>query len=177
MAGERTIKPDEIGEKFMNPTDTYRDSTSDTAKNNSDGRGNLTAVETPTDLPRVNGPQSKRLSRILTAAAVVVTVIAAGIYYFAFVAPFESTDDAFIDAHVTTVAPQVAGRVERVLVKDDQLVNAGDVLLQMDARDYESKLAMPVDSINHAHQHGPGCGHTAVEHQGHRDMHARRQWT
>jgi len=125
----------------MNTTSTNHDSTADTAKNNSDSRGNLMAVEMPTDLPRVNGTQRKPHSRILTAAVVLVAVIAAGVYYFVFVAPFESTDDAFIDAHVTTVAPQVAGRVERVLVNDNQIVNAGDVLLQIDARDYESKLA------------------------------------
>ena len=125
----------------MNTTSTNHDSTADTAKNNSDSRGNLMAVEMPTDLPRVNGTQRKPHSRILTAAVVLVAVIAASVYYFVFVAPFESTDDAFIDAHVTTVAPQVAGRVERVLVNDNQIVNAGDVLLQIDARDYESKLA------------------------------------
>jgi len=124
----------------MNPTETHRDSTAETTKNNFDGRANLTAVETPTDSPRANGTSNKRLSRILTAAVVLMAVIAAVAYYFVFVAPFESTDDAFIDAHVTTVAPQVAGRVERVLVNDNQLVNAGDVLLQIDARDYESKL-------------------------------------
>lgn len=125
----------------MNPTETFRDTTQESAKNNSDGRGNLTAVQTPSDSPRVSGTQGKRLSRILTGVVVLAAVIATVAYYFVFVAPFESTDDAFIDAHVTTVAPQVAGRVERVLVKDNQLVNAGDVLLQIDARDYESKMA------------------------------------
>jgi membrane fusion protein, multidrug efflux system len=126
------------GEYFMNSTN--HDTTAETATNDPNTRGNLTAVETPTDSPRGNGAQSKRLSRILTAAVVLVAVIAAGVYYFVFVGPFETTDDAFIDAHVSTVAPQVAGRVEQVLVNDNQFVNAGDALLQIDARDYKSKL-------------------------------------
>ncbi len=125
----------------MNTTSTNHDSMAENAKNNFDGRGDLTAVETPPHSQRANGSQSKRLTRILAAAAAVAVLIATGIYYFAFVAPFESTDNAFIDAHVTTVAPQVAGRVERVLVTDNQLVNVGDFLLQIDARDYESKVA------------------------------------
>lgn len=131
----------------MNPTDTHRDSTTETANHNSGGRGNLTAAEGPKDSLRAGRAQSKRVSGILSAAAVLVAVIAAGSYYFLFVAPFESTDDAFIDAHVTTVAPQVAGRVKSVLVTDNQLVNAGDVLLEIDARDYESKVAQATASL------------------------------
>jgi membrane fusion protein (multidrug efflux system) len=73
------------------------------------------------------------------ALAFLVGAAVAG-YYLEFVAPFESTDDAFIEGHVTPIAPQVAGRVERVLVSDNQLVNAGDVLARIDPSDYEAKL-------------------------------------
>jgi len=54
--------------------------------------------------------------------------------------PYESTDDAFIEGHVTPIAPQVAGRVIQVLVRDNQFVNAGDVLVQIEPSDYEAKL-------------------------------------
>ena len=123
----------------MNPTDTHRDST-ETARNNPESRGNMISVEMPTRSPQSKGVSTKRFSKIITAAAVAMALIAAGAYYLVFVAPFESTDDAFIDAHVTTVAPQVAGRVQQVLAKDNQFVNAGDVLLEIDPRDYQSKL-------------------------------------
>jgi hypothetical protein len=43
-----------------------------------------------------------------------------GFYYVKYQAPYESTDDAYIEAHVTPVTPQVAGRVEQVLVRDAQ---------------------------------------------------------
>jgi membrane fusion protein (multidrug efflux system) len=66
--------------------------------------------------------------------------VALTVYYVKFVAPFESTDDAFIESHVTPIAPQVAGRVAKVLVNDNQFVNAGDVLVQIDSSDYEAKL-------------------------------------
>lgn len=60
--------------------------------------------------------------------------------YFVHAAHFKSTDDAFIDAHVTRVAPQVAGRVESVLVADNQLVTKGDVLLKIDPASFEIAL-------------------------------------
>jgi len=49
----------------------------------------------------------------------------------------ESTDDAQIDARVTQVAPRVAGTVTRVAVNDNQRVDAGAVLIELDPRDYE----------------------------------------
>ncbi|HYQ92616.1 MAG TPA: HlyD family secretion protein [Candidatus Competibacteraceae bacterium] len=67
---------------------------------------------------------------------------AGGIYYYRhYMAPFESTDDAFIEGHVTPVAPQVAGRVIRLLVKDNQEIKQGDLLLEIDPRDYEARLS------------------------------------
>ena len=52
----------------------------------------------------------------------------------------ESTDDAAIQADIVSVAPKVAGHIATVLVKDNQLVKQGDVLAEIDARDYQMKL-------------------------------------
>jgi membrane fusion protein, multidrug efflux system len=53
---------------------------------------------------------------------------------------WESTDDAFVDAHMVRVGPQVAGRVARVLVDDNQAVKPGDVLLEIDPADLQVRL-------------------------------------
>ncbi len=53
----------------------------------------------------------------------------------------ESTDDAFLDAHVVTVAPKVAGIVKAVHIKQNQFVRKGDLLIEIDPRDFETKLA------------------------------------
>ena len=55
--------------------------------------------------------------------------------------PYESTDDAFIDANVTPIAPRVPGQVLRLLVQDNEAVTNNQVLLEIDPRDYEAKLA------------------------------------
>jgi membrane fusion protein (multidrug efflux system) len=91
--------------------------------------------------PEPPAPKKKNARRnlILGAAALAVSV-AVAVYYAEFIAPFESTDDAFIESHVTPIAPQVAGRVSKLLVSDNQLVNAGDILIQIDPSDYEARL-------------------------------------
>jgi membrane fusion protein (multidrug efflux system) len=51
-----------------------------------------------------------------------------------------STDDAYINGHVTLVAPRVAGQVMKVLVDDNYRVKKGDVLVQLDKEPYEVQL-------------------------------------
>lgn len=51
-------------------------------------------------------------------------------------ASIQSTDDAYVHADFTTVAPQVSGTVETVLVEDNQPVNKGDLLATLDDRDF-----------------------------------------
>ena len=52
----------------------------------------------------------------------------------------ESTDDAYLQADNASVAPKISGYVAEVYVKDNQSVNAGDVLLRLDADNYQAKL-------------------------------------
>ena len=54
---------------------------------------------------------------------------------------YESSDDAFIDADITQVSPQVSGPVTKILVHDNEEVAAGQVLVEIDPRDYENRLA------------------------------------
>jgi membrane fusion protein (multidrug efflux system) len=82
----------------------------------------------------------KHHRQLVVGAAVLVAGLAAGAYYFRFVAPYESTDNAFIEGCVIPVASQVPGRVGELLVRDNQAVKAGDVLLRMDPRDYQAGL-------------------------------------
>lgn len=53
---------------------------------------------------------------------------------------FESTDDAFVDARVVRVSPQIAGRVVHVLVNDNDPVKAGQTLVEIDSGDVRAKL-------------------------------------
>jgi len=52
----------------------------------------------------------------------------------------EGTDDAQVDGHITPIASKVYGRVEKVLVNDNEHVKAGQVIVQLDPRDYQAAL-------------------------------------
>jgi membrane fusion protein (multidrug efflux system) len=51
-----------------------------------------------------------------------------------------STDDAYVNSHVTYVAPRVAGQVSRVLVDDNDRVTKGDLLVQLDREPYQIQV-------------------------------------
>lgn len=70
-------------------------------------------------------------------------VVAAGIAVYIYLSRLgrEATDDAQVEAHVTSVAARVAGQVKRVLVADNQEVKAGDLLVELDDRDQQVRVA------------------------------------
>jgi membrane fusion protein, multidrug efflux system len=82
----------------------------------------------------------KRFNRTIIGICLVFVVAAAGLYLYAQSASYESTDDAFIAAHTIEVAPKIAGKIDLVYVKDNQLVKKGDLLVQIDPRDYDAQL-------------------------------------
>ena len=53
-----------------------------------------------------------------------------------------STDDAYVNGHVTLVAPRVSGQVSRVLVDDNDRVKKGDLLVQLDKERFEDQVAV-----------------------------------
>jgi membrane fusion protein (multidrug efflux system) len=65
----------------------------------------------------------------------------------------ESTDDAFIDADIVSVAPKIAGRISSVRVGDNQLVKKGQVLLEIDPRDIEASVAQKQAALDVAKAH------------------------
>ncbi|PYQ82908.1 MAG: HlyD family secretion protein [Acidobacteria bacterium] len=72
----------------------------------------------------------------LLIAVVIVLLIGAGVWYW-LTRGRESTDDAQIDSHVTQVSARVAGTLVKVAVDDNQTVDAGAMLVELDPRDYQ----------------------------------------
>ena len=70
---------------------------------------------------------------------VVVLAAGAGIWFWA-ASGRESTDDAQVDARVTQIAARVGGTVAKVAINDNQLVEAGTILIELDPRDYQVAL-------------------------------------
>ncbi len=66
-----------------------------------------------------------------------IIIAAAGVLLYRYFASFESTDDAQIDGYIYPVSSRVPGYVIRVTVDDNQYVEAGTVLAQLDPKDFE----------------------------------------
>jgi membrane fusion protein (multidrug efflux system) len=70
-------------------------------------------------------------------ALLVVALVAGGVLIWRYYSVRETTDDAQMDGHIDPVSARVSGTVLRVLADDNQLVKAGDLLAELDPRDYE----------------------------------------
>jgi membrane fusion protein (multidrug efflux system) len=60
-----------------------------------------------------------------------------GIYFWLQSREFESTDDAEVDAHLNSISSRVDGAITKVYVDDNQIVKAGDPLVDLDPRDFQ----------------------------------------
>ena len=94
-----------------------------------------------------NGPaQDNRSKRrglklgVLLLAAALILAGAGAESYLRFFAGRVSSDDAQVDGQIVSIAPRIQGTVLQVLVKDNQRVNAGDVLVRLDPRDYQARV-------------------------------------
>ncbi len=72
--------------------------------------------------------------------AVLAMLVVGGVLYWLHARQFATTDDAFVDGHISQISSQVAGRVTAVAIEDYQHVKAGQVLVVIDKRDFEVKL-------------------------------------
>jgi len=103
----------------------------------------------------------------LTAGA--VALVAAAVYYghaYWTVGRFlESTDDAYLQADYTTIAPKVSGYIADVRVEDNQPVKAGEVLARIDDRDFKTALAQANADVDAA-QAAIGNARAQIEQQG-----------
>ncbi|HMG20107.1 MAG TPA: HlyD family secretion protein [Kofleriaceae bacterium] len=90
------------------------------------------ASATPPAKPRRRAP-------VVFAGLVIVAGGVAALLYASRLGK-EKTDDAQVEAHSSNVAPRIAGQVVRVLVADNQEVKPGDVLVELDDRDQQTKL-------------------------------------
>ena len=70
-------------------------------------------------------------------ALVALLAVGGVVLWFWLTAGRESTDDAQIDAHMTQVAARVGGTITKVAIDDNQIVDAGAVLVELDTRDYQ----------------------------------------
>jgi membrane fusion protein (multidrug efflux system) len=98
----------------------------------------------PATVPKGNGAKLARLNSpwfLWPATAGLAVLLYFGLLYLNAALTQESTDDAFIEAHIVTLAPRIAGQVLAVHALDNQFVHSNDPLVEIDPADYNIKLA------------------------------------
>src|SRR6186713_2693609 len=95
------------------------------------------------DVVREQAPKGRaRGGRAFLALGVLILVVVGGIAVYSFAtANREGTDDAVVEADVVAVTARVPGLVSAVLVRDNQMVKAGEAILQLDTADLSARVA------------------------------------
>jgi len=78
--------------------------------------------------------------RVLLGAIALVLVLVGSALLWTYLSSYESTDDAEVDGHLNMISSRIAGTVVGVYVEDDQFVQPGQVIVDLDPRDYKVAL-------------------------------------
>jgi membrane fusion protein, multidrug efflux system len=100
--------------------------------------------------PRRSYTVPKKRNRTLIVAVVIALVLVAGFFLWRYLRTYESTDDAQVDVHLYPVSARVAGYVIKVNVDDNQWVQQGTVLVEIDPKDYEVAVAQAQANLANA---------------------------
>lgn len=84
-------------------------------------------------------PEYKK-KRVFVPVITAVILTLMGIFLAVHATFYQSTDDAFVEGRLISVAPRVSGPVINLLVDDNDVVKAGQLLVEIDPADYEVKL-------------------------------------
>jgi membrane fusion protein (multidrug efflux system) len=85
-------------------------------------------------------PRRRSYKRWIFLGSLVVLIVA-GAFLWHYLSGFESTDDAQVDVHLYPVSARISGYTQQVNVEDNQWVQAGFTLVEIDPKDYEVALA------------------------------------
>ncbi|HEY6127401.1 MAG TPA: HlyD family secretion protein [Candidatus Acidoferrum sp.] len=78
--------------------------------------------------------------QVFIAIVIFVVLCIAAIFLILYLRSYESTDDAQVDGHLNAISTRVMGTVSRVYVEDNQTVAAGQLLVELDPRDFQNAL-------------------------------------
>jgi membrane fusion protein (multidrug efflux system) len=94
-----------------------------------------TTVRRETDESTETAPPPSRRRGIIIIVVVLLVVVGAGLWWRSTFS--EDTDDAQVAGHLIQISPRIGGQVLKVDVNENQVVNAGDEIAQLDPRDYQ----------------------------------------
>ncbi len=97
-----------------------------------------------------NNNQKRRKIALYVAAMVVLVVAVKGAFWLHYRFTHSSTDDAFVESDMVKISPLVPGHIARMLVDESYKVKKGELLFQLDDRDYRARLRVAQAALKEA---------------------------
>jgi membrane fusion protein (multidrug efflux system) len=109
-----------------------------------------TTSTVPATESKYSPPARRKRRRNLVILITAVVIVVAGLLLWRYLSSYESTDDAQADVHLYPVSARISGYVVKVNVNDNQWVEKGDVLVEIDPTDYQVALAQAQANLGNA---------------------------
>ena len=91
---------------------------------------------------------NKKKIAVFIFAFIAITGIIIGYFYVQYKKTHITTDDAYIEGDIHTIASKVPGTIKNIYIKSNQFVKKGDILLDLDSADYEVKVKGTLSALN-----------------------------
>jgi membrane fusion protein, multidrug efflux system len=116
----------------------------ETTQNNVESAKDAPKIPSEPAPPKNGNGMKKRAGMVIL---LLVVGIIAGFVWWIRSTTHITTDNAFVEARIHTISPRVSGMVIRVMVKDNQYVRKGDLLLELDQNDYKVRVSTAAASL------------------------------
>jgi membrane fusion protein (multidrug efflux system) len=93
----------------------------------------------------------RRYRRVLLLVVLPVIAVIAGLVFYLNGGRYVTTDDAYVGAQKVLITPDISGKIEKVVVKEGQQVNEGDVLFEIDPVPFRLAVAQAKATLDQAH--------------------------
>ena len=150
MTDRKTTEPSSADTESSEQLDRRKDSAGVDSQSVDDD------AEDTDESERENDDKKKSLFKRPVFWIVLISIVAViaigGFLYYKHAHKFESTDDAFVDAHIVRIAPQVAGTLVRVADVDNRHVDAGALLAEIEPSGQEDQVAEAKANVSQAQE-------------------------
>jgi membrane fusion protein (multidrug efflux system) len=89
----------------------------------------------------MNLKSKKRTLTLLLSGIAVLGAVGYGAWWYTNARFLQSTDDAYVGGDISAISAKVSGYIQEIAIKDNMPVKKGELLVRLDARDYQAALA------------------------------------
>jgi len=126
----------------MHPSIKYRTEDQTNIRSDNDLKPDVSNQLKLNEVSQPNNKINPRTRRVLISAGVILVVVLGilGLRWWNYDATHETTDDAYVTGDIHPISSQVSGTIQSIPVNDNQEVQPGQLLIQLDPKDYQAAV-------------------------------------